>query len=241
MVLLVLPPGPPSLSPFRALDYVSIRVLSLSTMRIHIDSFFCFCFYFNLTFKAISASSGYTAIALTIVAVATVVAKHLWIKPKYHYLIPNWNAIGLAFVVPQVYYPIAMCVSLPFPLSLPPPLLSRLHRHYYSRPLTTFVFLLLIGIGIGICRAFGATANFIWARRSPKSFDMYMFPIAAGLMAGEGLGGVVGAILAVANVDGSSESSHIVPQDSSCALANGLFSRTVYGTVVGCPDFAFCG
>lgn len=34
---------------------------------------------------------------------------------------------------------------------------------------------------------------------------MYMFPIAAGLMAGEGLGGVVGAILAVANVDGSSE------------------------------------
>lgn len=41
---------------------------------------------------------------------------------------------------------------------------------------------------------------------------MYMFPIAAGLMAGEGLGGVVGAILAVANVDGSSESSCIVPR-----------------------------
>lgn len=114
MVLRVLLPGPPSLSPFLALDYVSICVLS--TMRIHIDYFFVFVF----VYKAISASSGYTAIALTIVAVATVVAKHLWIKPKYHYLIPNWNAIGLAFVVPQVYYPIAMYVP------------SRLtHHHYY--------------------------------------------------------------------------------------------------------------
>lgn len=57
---------------------------------------------------------------------------------------------------------------------------------------------------------FGATANWFWARRSPKSFDMYMFPIAAGLIAGEGLGGVLGAVLAVANVDGSGESRFYV-------------------------------
>jgi len=55
-------------------------------------------------------------------------------------------------------------------------------------------------------------------KRSPLNFDMYMFPIAAGLVAGEGLGGVFGALLAVAGVDG-----------------------TVYGTAIGCPDFEYCG
>lgn len=45
--------------------------------------------------------------------------------------------------------------------------------------------------------------NFFWARRNPASFDMYMFALAAGLLAGEGLGGVLQALLAVAKVDGS--------------------------------------
>lgn len=47
---------------------------------------------------------------------------------------------------------------------------------------------------------------------------MYMFAIAAGLLAGEGLGGVFSALLAVAGVDGSR-----------------------YGTAVGCPGIEFCG
>ena len=55
-------------------------------------------------------------------------------------------------------------------------------------------------------------------KRSPSSFDTYMFPISAGLLAGEGLAGVFGALLAVAGVDG-----------------------TVYGTGVGCPGFEYCG
>ena len=55
-------------------------------------------------------------------------------------------------------------------------------------------------------------------KRSPSTFDMYMFPIAAGLLAGEGLAGVFGALLAVAGVDGS-----------------------VHGTAVGCPGFEYCG
>ena len=56
----------------------------------------------------IPSSSGYTAIALAIVSVASVVAKHLWLPKKYWGYVPNWNAVGLAFVVPQVYYSIAM-------------------------------------------------------------------------------------------------------------------------------------
>lgn len=122
----------------------------------------------------IPPSSGYTAIAISIFATISVVVKHLWIPRKYWVWVPNWNAVGLAFVVPQTFYPIAM--------------------------------------------GFGSVFNYIWMKRSPASYDMYMFAIAAGLLAGEGLGGVFQALLAVAKVDG------------------GLF-----GTAIGCPGFTFCG
>ncbi|KAI0761256.1 oligopeptide transporter [Trametes elegans] len=122
----------------------------------------------------IPSSSGYTAIALGIFAVLSVVVKQLWIPKKYWHWVPNWNAVGLAFVTPQVYYSIAM--------------------------------------------AAGSVFNFIWARRHPAGFDMYMFAVAAGMLAGEGLGGVLQALLAVAKVDGS-----------------------LYGTAIGCPGFEFCG
>ncbi|SPO25721.1 related to permeases - unknown function [Ustilago trichophora] len=59
----------------------------------------------------VSLSSGLTAIGFAIISVVTVVAKYLWIPQKYHVYVPNWNAVGLGFVVPQVYYPIAMCMG----------------------------------------------------------------------------------------------------------------------------------
>lgn len=122
----------------------------------------------------IPASSGYTAIALGIFSMVSLAVKHFFIPKKYWHWVPNWNAVGLAFVVPQVYYSIAMAV--------------------------------------------GSVFNYIWLLRSPGSFDMYMFAISAGLLAGEGLGGVFQALLAVAGVDGG-----------------------VYGTSIGCPGFEFCG
>ncbi|KAG9102259.1 hypothetical protein FRC06_002178 [Ceratobasidium sp. 370] len=121
-------------------------------------------------------TSGYTAIGLSVAAVITCVVKHLWIPRKYWVYVPNWNAIGLAFVVPQTYYGTAM--------------------------------------------AAGATLNYIWERRNVRSFDMYMFPISAGLLAGEGLGGVLLALLSVAGVG-----------------ADGV----KYGTSVGCTINEFCG
>ncbi|TFK26572.1 OPT oligopeptide transporter [Coprinopsis marcescibilis] len=119
-------------------------------------------------------SSGYTAIGLGLASVVTVIARHFWIPKKYWGYVPNWNAIGLAFVVPQVYYPIAMAV--------------------------------------------GSSFNWFWLKRNPASFDLYMFPISAGLLAGEGLGGVIQALLAVVGVDGG-----------------------IYGTAIGCPLEQFCG
>ncbi|TBU37715.1 OPT oligopeptide transporter [Dichomitus squalens] len=122
----------------------------------------------------IPKSSGFTAIALGIFTVAMVVVKHLWIPKRYWHWIPNWNAIGLAFVAPQIPFSIAM--------------------------------------------AFGSVFNYFWQKKSPHGFDMYMFAVAAGMLAGEGLGGVMQALLAVAKVDGSR-----------------------FGTAIGCPGFEFCG
>lgn len=110
---------------------------------------------------AVPTSSGITAICLAIASALTIAAKHYLIPKKYHMWIPNWNAIGLAFVTPQTFYPIAM--------------------------------------------AAGSLFNYFWAKRNPSSFDMYMFPVAAGMLAGEGLGGVFQALLAVIGVDGGSK------------------------------------
>lgn len=66
--------------------------------------------------------------------------------------------------------------------------------------------------------AVGATVAYVWARKWPSGFAMYCYAIAAGMIAGEGLGGIVGAILQVAGVSGS-----------------------VHGTSIGCPGGTYCG
>ncbi|KAK2461174.1 hypothetical protein APHAL10511_006701 [Amanita phalloides] len=122
----------------------------------------------------IPRSSGYTAIGLGIASVLTLVLKFYVIPKKYWAYVPNWNAVGLGFVVPQSYYSIAMAI--------------------------------------------GSVGCHTWSKTNMASYDMYMFAVAAGLVAGEGLGGVFQALLAIAGVDGSK-----------------------YGTAIGCPGFEFCG
>ncbi|PPQ84126.1 hypothetical protein CVT25_003339 [Psilocybe cyanescens] len=122
----------------------------------------------------IPASSGYTAIGLAIFSVVCLVVKTYWVPKKYWGYFPNWNAVGLAFVVPNLYYSIAMAV--------------------------------------------GSTFNHFWLLRNPAGYDMYMFAVSAGMLAGEGLGGVLQALLAIAGVDGQA-----------------------YGTAIGCPGMEFCG
>ncbi|KAK5113887.1 hypothetical protein LTR85_010420 [Meristemomyces frigidus] len=66
--------------------------------------------------------------------------------------------------------------------------------------------------------AFGATLAFFWKRDYPAAFGMYCYAIAAGMIAGEGLGGIVGAVLQVGKVSGN-----------------------YYGTAIGCPAMEYCG
>ncbi|KAI0840356.1 OPT superfamily oligopeptide transporter [Hypoxylon sp. FL0890] len=59
---------------------------------------------------------------------------------------------------------------------------------------------------------FGAIVAWVWRKWKLKSFDLYGYAVAAGFIAGEGLGGVVGAVLQIAGVSGD-----------------------VLGTTAGCP------
>lgn len=58
----------------------------------------------------------------------------------------------------------------------------------------------------------GATLAYFWQKKNPKTWDIYGYAIAAGFIAGEGMGGVVGACLQLGGVAGDK-----------------------YGTNVGCP------
>ncbi|GKT85730.1 oligopeptide transporter [Colletotrichum tofieldiae] len=46
----------------------------------------------------------------------------------------------------------------------------------------------------------GAIIAFVWRRWKPASFEVYGYAIAAGMIAGEGMGGVIGAALQLGNV-----------------------------------------
>jgi len=104
----------------------------------------------------VPSSSGYTAIGISIFAAIAVVVKHLWVPRKYWVWLPNWNAVGLAFVVPQLQFSIAM--------------------------------------------GFGSLFSYFWLKKYPKNYEMYGFAVSAGMLAGEGLGGVFQALLTVAGV-----------------------------------------
>lgn len=55
----------------------------------------------------------------------------------------------------------------------------------------------------GIAMATGATLVYFWARKFPRNADIYAYAIAAGLVAGEGIAGVINAILEIAGVSGA--------------------------------------
>lgn len=55
----------------------------------------------------------------------------------------------------------------------------------------------------------GSMIAAIWAKKNPTSFEMIGYPLAAGLIAGEGIGGVVNAVFEIAGISGSKYGSHV--------------------------------
>jgi uncharacterized oligopeptide transporter (OPT) family protein len=55
----------------------------------------------------------------------------------------------------------------------------------------------------------GSTIAHVWGKRNPASFEIFGYAIAAGLIAGEGIGGVINAIIQVAGVAGDKYGTNI--------------------------------
>ncbi|KZS99964.1 uncharacterized protein LAESUDRAFT_732709 [Laetiporus sulphureus 93-53] len=120
-------------------------------------------------------SSGIVALVLGGLVLVCAYVKYRYVPAEKHHWFPNWNAVGIAFVLgPSNTYPVAML--------------------------------------------FGSIIAFVWRRRLPNAWFVYGYAVAAGMIAGEGLGGIVDAVLEIAKVSGS-----------------------VYGTSVGCPMNEYCG
>lgn len=67
-------------------------------------------------------------------------------------------------------------------------------RQYWPNTMVVNLAFVLPQTVYGTANVIGAIIALIWAKRAPKSFDIYGYAIAAGLIAGEGIGGVVNAI-----------------------------------------------
>ncbi|KAJ3015462.1 hypothetical protein NUW54_g1039 [Trametes sanguinea] len=90
----------------------------------------------------------------------------------------------------------------------PGPNWERSRHCIHPRPVCTYPMAML----------FGSLIALTWRKYWPASAVMYCYAVAAGMIAGEGLGGIANAVLQIAGVAGS-----------------------VKGTSVGCPLDAYCG
>lgn len=68
----------------------------------------------------------------------------------------------------------------------------------------------------GTATLMGAFLAFFWAKKSQRTFDIYGYAVAAGLIAGEGIGGVVNAIFQVAGISGDVYGTNIACPLDSC-------------------------
>lgn len=99
------------------------------------------------------------AVLMGLVSVLVIVVKHRYASAETRVYVPNMNAVGLAFTLPQTYYSTAMLI--------------------------------------------GAFASYYWHKRDAKGWELAAIAIAAGLTAGEGVGGIFNAMLALFNIGGA--------------------------------------
>ena len=133
-----------------------------------------------------------------------------------------WRAVAVAVTDPQLPIPkssgIFACLMGAFSVAVV------LFRHFYlvgarqrfRKWVPNFMALSLAFVVpqtvYSTAMVMGAVTAYLWAKRSFGTFETYCYAVAAGLIAGEGLGGVIGAILQIADVAGDK-----------------------YGTMVACP------
>ncbi|CCM06293.1 uncharacterized protein FIBRA_08544 [Fibroporia radiculosa] len=137
-----------------------------------------------------------------------------------------WRAVSLAVSDPSLPIPLSSGVTALVFGGLV--IVSTAVKHRYVAPAQHKWFPNWNAVGIAMvlgpsnvyptAMMFGSLIALVWQRRFAGSWIMYGYAVAAGMIAGEGLGGIVNAALQIGKVSGA-----------------------IYGTSVGCPMNAYCG
>ncbi|KAK9767810.1 hypothetical protein K7432_002091 [Basidiobolus ranarum] len=84
-----------------------------------------------------------------VLSIITVIFRHKFVPEKYWWMIPNFNAVGIAFITPQPAIPTAMCLSLLISM-----IWKRVDFASYEHYRTVLAAGWIAGVGIaGICKA----------------------------------------------------------------------------------------
>jgi len=86
----------------------------------------------------------------------------------------------------------------------------------------------------GSAMVIGAVPAYFWAKRNPKNFDIYGFAVAGGLIAGEGIGGVINAVFQIAGIAGPDPYGKLIPHE----LQSKNIANKPLGTNIACPGDA---
>ncbi|KAH7305814.1 OPT oligopeptide transporter protein-domain-containing protein [Stachybotrys elegans] len=125
-----------------------------------------------------------------------------------------WKAVAEAVTLPRLPIP-ASCTYFTIAVGIFAALQSIFKNFYLVGPRLKYRNWLPNWMSIGVAFVLGADSGYanaimggalasaLWKKFRPHSFEMYGFAIAAGLIAGEGLAGVVNAALELGKVSGS--------------------------------------
>ncbi|KAG4305629.1 hypothetical protein PORY_001185 [Pneumocystis oryctolagi] len=96
-------------------------------------------------------SSVYASLGLGVLSVIVVVYKYSYCPQKYRDYVPNFNAIGLGFVIPQTYYSIAMIIGA---------VVSHLWKK--RKPVSYDIYALAIATGFTAGEGIGGVVNAVF-------------------------------------------------------------------------------
>ncbi|KAH0536448.1 hypothetical protein FGG08_006688 [Glutinoglossum americanum] len=137
-----------------------------------------------------------------------------------------WRAVAIAVTDPTFPIPpssglFAICFSILGSLTI----LFRVfyltgprekYRPYVPNMMAVSLAFVLPQTVYGTAMVMGAATAKIWAKRNPGHFDKYCYAVAAGLIAGEGIGGVVNAIFQIVGISGDVKGTNVACPGDSC-------------------------
>ncbi|KAM5442932.1 hypothetical protein MferCBS31731_001804 [Microsporum ferrugineum] len=89
-------------------------------------------------------------------------------------------------------------------------------RDYHPNMMTVAMAFLIPTTQYGTAMLIGTVITMAWKRKNMKSFEAYGYAVAAGFMAGEGIGGVINAILTIIGLDGERLGTNIGCPGGKC-------------------------